>query len=141
MSYLTSQNMIDRIGSQRLAEVTTREGAVDEIDTDVLAVAIDDAIAEVESYVAGLYDVANAPRTLTVHAAAIAWYRLLGDRAPLIEGAKAGYDMAITFLGKARAGKVSLGDETPDDTARGQSQSAQTAGPAGTFTRDTLTGF
>lgn len=141
MAYLTSQNMIDRYGSQRLAEVTTRTGAVDEIDADVLVAAIDDAVAEVESYVAGLYDASAPPRILTVHAAAIAWYRLLGDRGPVIEGAKASYDGALAFLARARAGKVSLGDETPADTERGQNQAPQTSGPAGTFTRDSLAGF
>jgi phage gp36-like protein len=141
MSYLTYQNMIDRFGDRRLAEVTTREGVVGEIDAAVLQVAIDDAVAEVESYVSGLYDTANPPRALTVHAAAIAWYRLLGDRAPVVEGAKDNYELALAFLRRAREGKVSLGDETPTDTAAGKSQAPQTSAPSATFSRDTLAGF
>ncbi len=137
MPYLTAQDMIDRFGEARLAEVTTREGMVAGIGSAALQVAIDDAVAEVESYVGGLYDAGNPPRALTVHAAAIAWYRLLGDRAPVIEGAKSNYDHAPTFLRRAHAGEVSLGDET----APGKSGAPQTSGPAATFTRDSLKGF
>lgn len=141
MAYLIAQDMIDRFGETRLAELTTRDGAVTGIDAAALQVAIDDAVAEVESYVGGRYDTANPPRALTVHAAAIAWYRLLGDRAPVIEGAKSNYDHALVFLRRARSGEVSLGDETPGDTAPGQSNAPRTAGPGGTFTRDSLKGF
>lgn len=141
MPYLTAQDMIDRFGENRLAELTTRDGMVTGIDAGALQVAMDDAVAEVESYVAGLYDPANPPRVLTVHAAALAWYRLLGDRAPVVEGAKANHDHALTFLRRAHAGEVSLGDETPADTAPGRSNAPQTAGPAATFTRDSLKGF
>lgn len=141
MPYLTSQDMIDRFGETRLAELTTRDGMVTGIDGTALQVAIDDAVAEVESYVAGLYDTGNPPRVLTVHAAAIAWYRLLGDRAPVVEGAKSNYDHALTFLRRAHAGDVSLGDETPADSAPGQPNAPQVSGPAPTFTRDSLKGF
>ena len=103
MPYLTAQDMIERFGESRLAELTTREGMVTGIDSAALNVALDDAVAEVESYVDGRYDPANPPRVLTVHAAAIAWYRLLGDRAPVVEGAKANYDHALAYLRSARA--------------------------------------
>ncbi|WP_354538501.1 DUF1320 domain-containing protein [Roseovarius sp. MBR-6] len=141
MPYLVAQDMIDRFGEARLAELTTRDGPVTGIDGAALQTAIDDAISEVESYVSGLYDVTNPPRVLTVHAAAIAWYRLLGDRAPVVEGAKASHDHALAFLRRARAGEVSLGDETPADTAPGQSVAPRVAGPEATFTRDSLKGF
>jgi len=141
MPYLTAQAMIDRFGETRLAELTTRDGMVTGIDPAALQTAIDDAVSEVESYVGGLYDAGNPPRALTVHAAAIAWYRLLGDRAPAFEGAKSNYDHALAFLRRARAGEVSLGDETPTDTAPGQSNAPRTAGPDATFTRDSLKGF
>ncbi|SEK34372.1 Mu-like prophage protein gp36 [Roseovarius azorensis] len=141
MPFLTVPDMIERIGEARLAEVTTRSGPVGAIDMSALQVAIDDAVAEAESYVSGLYDTANPPRVLSVHAAAIAWYRLLGDRAPAIEGAKENHALALDFLRRVRAGEVSLGDETPTDSARGQSHRPQVSAPAATFTRDTLGGF
>jgi len=141
MPYLVAQDMIDRFGEARLAELTTRDGPVTGIDAAALQTAIDDAVAEVESYVSGLYDTANPPRVLTVHAAAIAWYRLLGDRAPVVEGAKASHDHALSFLKRARAGEVSLGDETPADTARGQAAGPRSAGPDRTFSRDSFGGF
>ena len=104
MPFLTATDMIERIGETRLAEVTTRSGPVGAVDMAALQVAIDDAIAEVESYVSGLYDTANPQRILTVHATAIAWYRLLGDRAPAIEGAKENHALALDFLRGVRAG-------------------------------------
>lgn len=141
MPILTEAEMIDRFGSARLAEVTTREGPVGGVNSAVLAVAIDDAIAEVESYVGGRYDTANPPRVLTLHAAAIAWYRLLGDRAPAIDGAKANHDAALDFLRRARAGQVALGDETPGDSAAADGSAPTHSAPPATFTRDSLKGF
>ncbi|MBE0455718.1 gp436 family protein [Roseovarius autotrophicus] len=141
MPVLTPQDMIARFGDERLAGITTLSGVVTTVDMAALGRAVDDAISEVESYVAGLYDTANPPQVLTVHAAAIAWYRLLGDRAPGIEGAAKNYELALGFLKRARAGEVALGDETPSDTAPGRVQAPKVTGPAGTFTRDTLKGF
>jgi phage gp36-like protein len=141
MPVLTPQNMLDRYGEARLAEITTLSGMVTTVDMTALGRAVDDAISEVESYVAGLYDVTNPPQVLTLHAAAIAYYRLLGDRAPSIEGAARNYEFALAFLKRARAGEVALGDETPSDTSPGRVQAPKVTGPAGTFTHDTLKGF
>ncbi len=141
MPYLAAQDMIARFGESRLAELTTRDGMVTGIDGVALQVAVDDAVSEVESYVSGLYDVSNPPQVLTMHAAAIAWYRLLGDRAPSIEGAARNYEFALAFLKRARTGEVSLGDETPSDTSPGRVQAPKITGPTGTFTHDTLKGF
>jgi len=141
MPLISETDMIDRFGAARLAEVTTREGPVGGVESAVLVVAMEDAIAEVESYVGGRYDLANPPRVLTLHAAAIAWYRLLGDRAPAIEGAKANFDAAIEFLRRARAGDVALGDETPGSTSQPTGGAPAHSAPAGTFTTDTLKGF
>lgn len=141
MPYLSAQDMIDRIGEARLAEVTMRDGMVTGIDMSALDTAVDDAISEVESYVGGRYDPAAPPRVLTVHAAALAWYRLLGDRAPAIEGAARAYRDAIEFLRRARDGDVALGDETPSEATNAPSGSPRVATPPGTFTRDSLRGF
>ncbi|MBW4975371.1 DUF1320 domain-containing protein [Roseovarius mucosus] len=141
MPYLTPQDMIDRYGEGFLAEITARDGTPGVVDNAVLQVAVDDAVALVESYVAGLYTAANPPRALTVHAAAIAWYRLLGARAATFDGAKDGHDAAVAFLRQVRKGEASLGDETPEDTGRGNPQLPQISAPAGTFSRDSLKGF
>jgi len=138
---LTPQDMIDRYGEGFLAEVSARDAAPGVIDTVVLQTAIDDARAIVESHVSGLYDVLNPPRALTVHAAAIAWFRLLGARAATFDGAKEGHDVALDFLRRARRGEVSLGDETPTDTAPGRAQAPQSTAPAPVFSRDTLERF
>jgi phage gp36-like protein len=133
--------MIDRYGEGFLAEITARDGTPGVVDTAVLQVAVDDAVALVESYVAGLYNTANPPRALTVHAAAIAWYRLLGARAAAFDGAKDGHDAAGAFLRQVRKGEASLGDETPEDTGRGNPQLPQINAPLATFSRDSLKGF
>lgn len=141
MPYLTAQDMIDRFGESFLADVTARDDTPGVIDTDTLDTAVDDAVAIVESYVSGLYDPAIPPRALTVHAAAIAWFRLLGARAAGFDGAKDGHDAAIAFLRQVRRGEASLGDETPTDSAAGNSQAPRIGAPGGTFTRDSLKGF
>jgi len=141
MPYLLPDDMIDRYGESFLADVTARDGTPGVIDMVVLQVAIDDAISVAESYVAGLYDADNPPRTLTVHSASIAWYRLLGARAAAFDGAKEGHDLAISFFRQVRRGEASLGDETPEDNAPGNRQSPQVSSPGGTFTRDSLKGF
>ncbi|WP_297772687.1 DUF1320 domain-containing protein [uncultured Roseovarius sp.] len=141
MPYLTVQDMIDRFGESFLADVTARDDAPGVIDATVLDTAIEDAVAIVESYVSGLYDPASPPRALTVHAAAIAWYRLLGARAAGFDGAKEGHDAAISFLRHVRRGEASLGDETPQDSSRGNLQAPRIGAPEGTFTRDRLKGF
>lgn len=141
MPYLTSQDMIDRYGEGFLAEITARDGTPGVVDQAVLQVAVDDAVSVAESYVAGLYNTSNPPRALTVHTAAIAWYRLLGARAAAFDGAKETHDAAISFLRQVRKGEASLGDETPDDSTRGNAQLPQISTPEGTFTRDSLKGF
>lgn len=141
MPYLTAQDMIDRFGESFLADVTARDEMPGAIDPGTLGTAVEDAISIAESYVAGLYDPANPPRALTVHAAAIAWYRLLGARAAGFDGAKEAHDAAISFLRQVRRGEASLGDETPQDSARGNDQRPQVSAPAATFTRDSLKGF
>lgn len=141
MPIVTQQDMIDRVGEARLAEVTNRDGPVGGIDTGVLQTALDDAVSEIESYVGGRYDRADPPRVLTVHATAIAWYRLLGDRAPAVEGARDAFDAAIAFLRRVRAGDAALGDETPAETpATGAGMPAH-GGPGPVFDRDSLKGF
>lgn len=141
MAYLTVQDMIDRYGEGFLAEVTARDTIPGVIDMTALQVAVDDAVSVAESYVAGLYNADNPPRALTMHTAAIAWYRLLGARAAAFDGAKEGYEAAISFLREVRKGEASLGDETPEDTGRGNPQLPQISAPEGTFSRDSLKGF
>jgi len=141
MPYLTAQDMIDRYGESFLAEITAQGAAPGVVDMGVLQVAIDDAVSVTESYVAGLYNADTPPRALTMHAAAIAWHRLLGARAAAYDGAKEGYDAALSFLREVRRGEASLGDETPEDTGPGNPQLPQVNAPQATFSRDTLKGF
>lgn len=141
MPYLTPYDMIDRFGESFLADVTARDDAPGTIDMGVLRAAVDDAISITESYVSGLYDPDDPPRALTVHAAAIAWYRLLGARAAGFDGAREGNDMAIAFLRQARRGEVSLGDETPARDAPGNAQAPRVSPGPATFSRDSLKGF
>jgi len=141
MSIAAEQDMIDRFGEDQLAEVTTRSGSINGIVSGVLQTALNDATAEVESYVGGMFETTNTPRILIVHCAAIAWYRLLGDRAHNIDGAKENYDDAIDFLKAVRAGKASLGDETPADTEAAPTDTPEFTAPPPTFSRETFEGY
>lgn len=142
MAYATIADMTARFGEQRLAELTTRDGPVGAIDQTVLQSALDDAASEIDSYLAGRFalPLPAVPRILTIHAANIAWFRLLGDRAAGIEGAKANHEAALAFLRRAAAGEISLGDGN-DPAASPASGGAQASAPERIFGRDTLKGF
>lgn len=108
MPYATQQNMIDRFGQQELIELTD-EANLGAIDAAVLGVALTDADAEINSYLAGRYSLPLVQSTdeLVRMACDIARYRLFDTRAS--EQVKARYDDAIKKLRDVSRGVASLG--------------------------------
>src|SRR3990172_2247057 len=108
MTYATQQNMTDRFGSQELIELTDEDNA-GSINAAALGVALTDADAEINSYLAGRYTLplTQTSDELVRMACDIARYRLFDTRAS--EQVKARYDDAIKKLRDVSRGVASLG--------------------------------
>jgi phage gp36-like protein len=108
MSYATQQNLIDRFTQRELAQLTdtTNSGA---IDAAVVAVALADADAEINSYIGARYSLPLAQTTpeLVRLASDIARYRLWDASAS--EEVKARYDDAVKKLRDVSKNVASLG--------------------------------
>ena len=141
MAYATAQDMIDRFEETVLKQVTDPEAQ--EIQGPALTRSLEDASDEIDGYLQSRYTLPldPAPRILRILSSNIAMYRLLVLR-PLgdIEDARKRYEDAIKFLTRVAAGEVSLG-LSEDAQVAAESGGPQVAGPARTFSRDTLKGF
>lgn len=116
MSYVTLQGLIDRFGEAEILQVTDREGA-GVVDQSVAQRALDDADAEIDSYLGARYTLplATVPGVLTGAAADIARYRLYDDVAP--ETVESRYKQRIAWLRDVAAGRADLGVEEIDQSA------------------------
>lgn len=112
MAYATQADLETRFGADELAQLTDRvAGAV--IDASVVARALDDASAEIDSYLASQYDLplAAVPPVLVRVASDIARYYLWADRAT--EAVRQRYEDARIYLGKVAKGDARVGGDTP----------------------------
>lgn len=137
MPYATRQNLIDRFGEDELIQLTDRAGD-GVIDDTVLNMALADADATIDSYLAKRYDLplSLVPPALVPKAAAIARY-LLHDESPT-EAAKENHKEAIAWLRDVSAGRVEL-DVGGDTPAEADVVLQDGAGPV--FTDSTMKGF
>ncbi len=113
MSYLTNQDIIDRVGTQTAAELTTDSGSTP--DQDVLDEVRQSAEGEVNGYLAKQYAV---PVDLTAHAdlAAtlegfvldVAVYRLMSRRQPVSQGYRDARQDAIKWAERVAKGEIVL---------------------------------
>ncbi|KWH56305.1 gp436 family protein [Burkholderia cepacia] len=110
MSYATRQEMIARFGETEVLALTDREefGAIDE---DVLAGALADASAEMDTYLASRYrvPVQTHARFLAGLCCDIARYRLTGSETVETNPIRIRYRDAIRFLERAADGAITLG--------------------------------
>jgi phage gp36-like protein len=138
MSYASKQNMIDRFGSDELKLLTDRAtppaGAIDD---NILAQALSDADAEINSYIAKRVatPIVPVPQRVLKVACDIARFYLHKDHAP--EFVRDAYDDAIKWLAAVSRGDAALGD---DESATAVPVAGKPAysGPARKFSRDTL---
>lgn len=107
-AYATTADLVTRYGEAEIIQLTDRDhlGA---IDAGVAAQALDDANAEVDSYLAVRYPVPPDPLpTLLVRIACdIARYRLYDDAAP--EEIRKRYEDATRILARLADGSMSFG--------------------------------
>ena len=108
--YATTVAMISRFGERDLQLLTERENSMPgEINLPVLEQALTDASAEIDSYLAGRYQLplSNAPDVLERNCCDIARYLLLGDRAP--EQVEKRYQAVVKWLTLVSKGDIQLG--------------------------------
>lgn len=116
MSYATLADLQSRFTEAELRQSSDHYGQ--ETDETRLQVALDDAAAEIDSFLSSRYRLPlvdndgvplNVPRTLTRCACDIAIYRLQALRtADDIKDARRRYDDVIKLLGQIKAGEVEL---------------------------------
>lgn len=141
MSYISDQDLIDRFGAKRLAELTDRsDPPTGSIVSSVLDRAVVDAAALIDGFLAARYTLplTAIPPLVTRLAGDIVVYSLYTDRAP--EKIAADYQSALKTLAQIAAGTILL------DVAglpSGQADGGQVAfdAPAHRFGRDALGRF
>lgn len=112
MSYCTQADLIERFGEAEITQLSDRAGG-GELDSAVIASAIDDADAEIDGYLSGRYalPLASVPAVMVRLACDIARYYLFGhDVTDLV---KKRYDQAVAYLVKIATGVIGLGPEDP----------------------------
>ena len=140
MGYATQSDMTSRYGARNLIELTDRaEPATGEIDTAVLATALEDADALINAYVGSRYALPlnPVPAVIHAHACSIAYYMLHRDRYP--DEVRKDYDDALKFLADVSQGRAML-DVAGVEHATAPAD-ARVASPEPVFTREHLKGF
>lgn len=134
MTYATQQDMIDRFGEEALIELTDKAN-LGVIDATVMASALEDADAEINTYLEGRYTLplASASPILTRFACDIARYQLFDTRAS--EQVIQRYKDAITFLKSIANGTASLGLDSLSAEIPATGNSAQMSASTRVFKR------
>lgn len=141
MAYCTQEDLVNQIEEALLKQLTDDAGA-DEIDEDIVARAIADADATIDSYCQGRYSVPLSPvpekiRELSVD---IAVYNLYSRRGRVVpEVRKDRHQAAVRFLERVAEGKIALGAATP--APANTENSATVVSAPRVFSRRKLRGF
>ena len=108
MSYTTEADLIARYTERRLIELTDPEG-LGVLGSSVIAVAVADADAEIDAYLANVYalPLSEVPTNLARIAAEIVWFRLHGDHPT--EGVRQRFEDCRDFLRRVAKGEIELG--------------------------------
>lgn len=107
MTYAAQTDLVDRFGSDELAQRTDRVNGTN-IDAVVLGRALADADAEIDGYLATRYrlPLASVPAVLVRLAADIARHQLCDDKVP--EAVRQRYVDAVGLLKRLASGEVQL---------------------------------
>lgn len=110
MTYAAQQDLIDRFGETEVLQLSDHENTGD-IDADVVARALGDADALIDSYLATKYTVplSPVPDLVKQMACDIARYLLYRDSSPDLVTAR--YNAAVTSLKALAAGTATLGGD------------------------------
>ena len=107
MSYASVSDMVTRFGEAELLRLSMTSAG--ELDEGALTVALTDASALIDGYLAGRYPLplAHVPSALVPICADIARHRLYGEQAP--EQIAKRFDAALAFLKSVGKGELALG--------------------------------
>lgn len=136
MAYATQADIVDRYGEADLLVIADRNGdAV--VDADVVARALADAAAEIDTYVSAKYalPLPSVPDVLVRINVDIAVYRLSTDAAQATEERRQRYEDCLAQLKDISKGIASLGISQPPPSSNG---GAVLIGNARIFKRDGL---
>lgn len=141
MGYATAQDVEDALGLREVIALTDRDN-VGAVDSTVLARALADADAEIDSYLAGRYTLplVGAYPVLTRHACNMARYYLSGADVTEVEVVRTRYKDAIRYLESIRDGKTRLAADIAGNAAPEPARIAVT-GSDRVFTGDSLSDF
>jgi len=138
MAYATASDMMRQFGETEVLALTDPEN-VGQIDQGVLAGALIDASAEIDSYLAGRYKnlpLNPVPRNLVRLCCNMARYHLTGTNRLETEQIKDRYDAAIRYLEFVAAGKVTVGPPEDSGSTPDPVGSVQFLGGGKVFGRD-----
>ena len=136
MPYATAEQVTERHGADAVLLLTDRDG--DGVaDSGAIERALEDASAEIDTYLAAKYDLplSETPAVLTRLAADIAIYRLAVSADRRIDEHRVRYDDAVKLLVRIAKGEASLGLASPGQPSRAWTQSRPRR-----FSRETMAG-
>jgi phage gp36-like protein len=138
MSYASQSDMVDRFGESEVAQRTNRVDGLT-IDPAVLSRALDDADAQIDSYMATRYTLplATTPTVLVRLACDMARYALYDDGVP--ETVRQRYEDAVSLLKKFASGDVKIVGQ--DAAATAGVETVQFSFASRQVTDDTMRGF
>ncbi len=141
MTYATAQQMEEQFGLRELIALTDRDN-IGVVDSIVLARALGDADAEIDSYLAGRYTLplSGTFPILVRHACNMARYHLSGVEVTEVEVVRNRYKDAIRWLESVRDGKTRLAADAAGQPANEPAR-ISVVGSGRTFTSDTLADF
>ncbi|WP_087022413.1 gp436 family protein [Thaumasiovibrio subtropicus] len=144
MTYCNALDMIERYGTEELAQLTNQGVNHDDtaIDTQTLDRAIDDACATIDGYIGGRYrlPLPTLPRILTRFACDLARYYLYDDVLDEAHQAHKRHQEAISYLKSVSKGLVQLGFDD-NHTKADTNNSATITSSGSVFARDQSKGF
>lgn len=143
MTYATVDDIKASVPSRDLELLTDHDGPASAIDDPRLLLALKDATAEINGYIAKrvALPLADPPDMLRVTCRDIAIHRLYANIGRITETQKQLREAAIAYLRAVQDGKVSIGDETGGAEAQVSEGIVIAEGPPREMTRDKLKGF
>lgn len=142
-TYATPNDLKAAIHPDDLALLTDWIGSADTADDTKLQAALDDATAEIDSYISKRVSLPmeNPPRMLLVACRDLAMFRLYANVGRITDAQTNLRDASIQYLKAVSRGDLAMGDETPGDEVQSSPGVVIAEGPPRVMTRDSLKGF
>jgi phage gp36-like protein len=143
MTYCTVQDLIDRVGTPRLAQRTDRiNKPATTVDTSLVEKHISDAASLIDGYLAKKVSLplSPVPAVLTKIALDLSWYYILGDAVAKDSPEASAYKDAIRWLQDVAKGLVVLEVAGVEAPSAGDGQ-IRVKAPSRVFSRDSMGGY